>query len=222
MAKWHEDRSSKVDRFVRSTGAPALCRVLTVLAAHRKLNKEAAMKAAMRMEFVATLFSVLVGCLVASRPALAQQKTVKECQSAWQADKAGNQAKGITEKAYVDQCRAGVGSAATQPAATPAAPKPAPTVAAPVSPTSKPAVAPPAVKPAPAAATTLAGANQFSTEVQAKTRCPVDTVVWANPTSKIYHFSGHKDYGTTKEGAYMCEKDAIGQGVRAARNEKHP
>jgi hypothetical protein len=174
------------------------------------------------MEFVATLSAVLAGCLAASSPAFAQQKTVKECQSAWQADKPGNQAKGITEKAYVDQCRAGAGSAAIRPAATPAAAKPAPTVAAPVAPASKPAVAPPAVKPAPAAATTLAGANQFSTEVQAKTRCPVDIVVWANPTSKIYHFSGHKDYGTTKEGAYMCEKDAIVQGVRAARNEKYP
>jgi hypothetical protein len=67
----------------------------------------------MRMEFVATLSAVLAGCLAASSPAFAQQKTVKECQSAWQADKPGNQAKGITEKAYVDQCRAGAGSAAT-------------------------------------------------------------------------------------------------------------
>ena len=43
-----------------------------------------------------------------------------------------------------------------------------------------------------------------------------------NLDSKIYHFSGHKDYGHTKEGAYMCEKDALGQGIRAAKNEKHP
>src|SRR5216683_1575274 len=105
----------KMDRFVRSTGAAARCRVLAVLAAHRKPNKEAAM----RMEFVATLSAVLAGCLAASSPAFAQQKTVKECQSAWQADKPGNQAKGITEKAYVDQCRAGAGSAASRPAATP-------------------------------------------------------------------------------------------------------
>jgi hypothetical protein len=47
-------------------------------------------------------------------------------------------------------------------------------------------------------------------------------VVWANLDSKVYHFSGNKNYGTTKEGAYMCEKDALGQGVRAAKNEKHP
>ena len=49
-----------------------------------------------------------------------------------------------------------------------------------------------------------------------------DTVVWANLGSKIYHFSGHKDYGNTKTGAYMCEKDTAAAGIRAAKNEKHP
>ena len=48
------------------------------------------------------------------------------------------------------------------------------------------------------------------------------TVVWANLNSKIYHFSGHKDYGNTKSGAYMCELDATTQGMRAAKNEKRP
>ena len=38
-------------------------------------------------------------------------KTVKECRAEWRANKAANQAKGITEKAYVDECRA-AGSAA--------------------------------------------------------------------------------------------------------------
>ena len=46
--------------------------------------------------------------------------------------------------------------------------------------------------------------------------------MWANLDSRIYHFSGNKNYGNTKEGAYMCEKDALGQGIRAAKNEKHP
>jgi hypothetical protein len=47
-------------------------------------------------------------------------------------------------------------------------------------------------------------------------------VVWANLDSKIYHFTGYKEYGKTKAGAYMCEQDATGQGMRAAKNEKHP
>jgi hypothetical protein len=48
------------------------------------------------------------------------------------------------------------------------------------------------------------------------------TVVWANLDSKIYHFSGNKTYGQTKAGAYMCERDAMAQGMRAAKNEKRP
>ncbi len=66
------------------------------------------------------------------------------------------------------------------------------------------------------------GANQYTTEAQAKARCGSGTVVWANLKSKIYHFAGHKDYGNTKEGAYMCERDATSEGMRAAKNEKHP
>jgi hypothetical protein len=173
----------------------------------------------MRTTLVAILGLALTGLLAASSPVLAQQKTEKACKAEWQANKADNQAKGVTEKAYVDQCRS-AGAAATPPA-TPATAKPAPTVAAPA-PATKPATPPPVVKPAPTAATTPAGANEFSSEAQAKARCPTDTVVWANLKSKIYHFAGHKDYGNTKEGAYMCEKDATGQGIRAAKNEKHP
>jgi hypothetical protein len=49
----------------------------------------------------------LARMLAASSPALAQQKTVKMCQEEWRANKAANQANKITEKAYVEQCRAG-------------------------------------------------------------------------------------------------------------------
>src|SRR6202045_2880377 len=99
------------------------------------------------------LCSALTGYWVAQSPALAQQKTVKACQAEWQANKTDNQAKGITEKAYVEQCRAG--SAAATPAATPAAAKPAPTATSPA-PAAKPAPTPAAAtpsKPPPAAAT---------------------------------------------------------------------
>jgi hypothetical protein len=67
-----------------------------------------------------------------------------------------------------------------------------------------------------------AATAQFANEAQAKSHCPGDTVVWVNLSSKIYHFSGSKDYGTTKRGAYMCEKETASAGVRAAKNEKHP
>jgi hypothetical protein len=147
-------------------------------------------------------------CLMAlaSTAAFAQQKSVKQCTEEWQKNKADNQAKGITEKAYVAQCRNG--GAAAQPTAAPA---PAPT-----------ATPSPAAAPKPTIAAAPSGANQFASEAQAKSRCPSDTVVWVNTNSKVYHFSGHKDYGNTKKGAYMCEKDATTAGDRAAKNEKHP
>jgi len=164
----------------------------------------------------------------AAAPA-AGQKTAKVCRPEWQSNKAANQAGGITEKAYVDKCRAG------EAVALPAAPAPAPTMANPAAapavapggkqpPASPASVSPPAARPAaaPAAAPAATGANEFTAEAQAKARCPTDTVVWANLNSKVYHFSGTRNYGTTKEGAYMCEKDAQAQGVRAAKNEKHP
>jgi hypothetical protein len=226
---------------------------------------------------LATLACMIV-VLGLSSPAWAEPKTVKACQEEWRANKADNQVKGVTEKAYVTQCRAGVAS--TQPASTPApAPSavapapvktakacrdewqankagyqaakitektyigkcrageavalpntpaatstpaaPAPTAAAPAPAPAAPAPAP-GVKPSQTAAPPPAGADQFQTEAQAKSHCPAELVVWANLTSKIYHFAGHKRYGTTKSGAYMCETEATTHGFRASKTEKRP
>jgi hypothetical protein len=150
------------------------------------------------------------------------QKTAGACRDEWRANKAANQANGITEKAYVAQCRTGAAPAQTTAAPAPAtapAPAPAPTASAPPS--------RPLPSPAPAAgsATTPGnpvGANQFSTEAQAKFRCPTGTVVWVNLKSKVYHFSGTRFYGNTEHGAYMCESDTSAEGMRAAKNETHP
>src|SRR5215475_7868093 len=219
------------------------------------------------MRVIVGIASAIVGVSLLILPAVAQQKTVRACQAEWRANKDANQAQGITEKAYVAQCRAG---AATTTTAAPVAPPPAAggqktvracqaewrankdanqargitekayvaqcrtggTVAAPA-----PAPAPPPVRttaPAPApsappptanarpATTTPTGAYQYATEGQARMRCFAGTVVWANTNSNIYHFSGYKDYGNTKAGAYMCETDATNQGMRASKNEKHP
>jgi hypothetical protein len=151
----------------------------------------------------------------------AAQKTAKACRDEWRANKADNQAKGVTEKAYVTQCRAG--TAAAQPAP---APEKKTTSAPPPAPAPTPAQTPPpsrsTTQAAPPAATVPTGANQYSTEAQAKARCGTGTVVWANLDSKVYHFASYKNYGTTKSGAYMCERDATSQGMRASKNEKHP
>jgi hypothetical protein len=59
-------------------------------------------------------------------------------------------------------------------------------------------------------------------ETDVKARCPTDTVVWVNSTSKVYHFNENRFYGNTKNGAYMCERDAVAAGMRPPKNEKHP
>jgi hypothetical protein len=157
------------------------------------------------------------------------QKTAGACRDEWRANKAANQANGITEKAYVAQCRGGTAPTQTTaaPAAPPApAPSTAPTTPAPAptasAPPSKPLPTPaPAAGPAPNPGNPV-GANQFSTEAQAKYRCPTGTVVWVNLKSKVYHFSGTRFYGNTEHGAYMCESDTSAEGMRAAKNETHP
>jgi hypothetical protein len=164
-------------------------------------------------------------------------KTAKYCTAEWRADKVGMQARGVTEKAYVEQCKAGgampsatapepkpTAAAPTPsrpaPTATQAAPAPAPQKPAPTT-TAAPAPAPAQQPPASKGDSTLE-AGQFADETSAKARCPSDTVVWVNLPSKIYHFAGTKSYGTTKRGAYMCEKEAIAAEDRASKTEKHP
>jgi hypothetical protein len=44
--------------------------------------------------------------------------------------------------------------------------------------------------------------------------------VWVNLDSKVYHYSGTRYYGNTKNGKYMSEADAIKAGYTAAKNEK--
>ena len=64
--------------------------------------------------------------------------------------------------------------------------------------------------------------SEYSTEAEARAHCPSDLVVWANTKSKVYHFAGTRNYGKTKQGAYMCQKDSDSLGFRAAKNEKPP
>ena len=65
-------------------------------------------------------------------------------------------------------------------------------------------------------------AGQLSSEADAEAHClSGTTVVWMNTKSGIYHFAGSRDYGHTKQGAYMCRPDADKVG-RAAKNEKAP
>ena len=153
-------------------------------------------------------------------------KTAKACTEEWRADKASFQAKGISERAYVAACRAGTEATPT------VAPAPAPTTTTTAPPPPAPPPAPTASRPSaePPYGTTQrgpstgspSGAGEYATEAQAKASCLEDTVVWVNLRSKIYHFAGTHNYGNTKDGAYMCERDTAAQGMRAAKNEQHP
>ena len=75
----------------------------------------------MRLFSVAmTAAAVAIATAMAS-PASAQGKTVKACQEEWRANRADFKAKGISEKAYVAQCRGGAATAQPAPTATPPA-----------------------------------------------------------------------------------------------------
>jgi hypothetical protein len=159
-------------------------------------------------------FSALVGLFSMPTAPLAQQKTVKQCDEEYKANKAEIQKSGRLKKDFMAECR---GASTVAPAEVPGAPA-KPAAATPVLP-------PPGAKPAPAAPAATgkpSSATLFATEAEAKSHCPSDTVVWANLKTSIYHFSGTHNYGNTKSGAYMCEKDTAAAGIRPAKNEMHP
>ena len=74
----------------------------------------------MRANFVISICCAVLGVIsLSAASTFAQQKTAKACTEEWRANKAANQAAGITEKDYVAKCKGG--------AATATAPKEAPT-----------------------------------------------------------------------------------------------
>jgi len=132
--------------------------------------------------FVTAACAALVcfGALV--QPASAEQKTAKQCNDEWAADRAAIQASGKTKRAFIAECR-GVPLAA--------APKPG-----------------------------ALEKGQFATEAEAKASCPTDTVVWVNLRSGVYHLNGSRNYGQTKQGAYMCEQESVTAGFHPPKGAK--
>ena len=121
---------------------------------------------------------MVLAVIALSPSAFAQQKSAAACAAEWRANKAANQTAGKTEKAYVAECRSGTAPTATTPTAALA-----PTAAAPARPTP--------AKPAPTrTSATPAGADEFSTEAEAKARCPgansVHSMGW-DCSALVYH-----------------------------------
>jgi hypothetical protein len=178
-----------------------------------------------------SIWSVLAACGVAAVVAFSSAptyaKTVKECDAEYTANKAAIKAAGQKKADYVAACRAGTAAPVATPAAAPAVPAPAPAAAPATAPAATPTVGAsppmaPAAAPAKPRVAAPTGAGGFAADAQAKAHCPTDTVVWVNTKSGVYHFAGTHNYGTTKQGTYMCEADAKAAGDRAAENEKHP
>ncbi len=172
----------------------------------------------MKTQILTLTSVVIIGAFaLSSAQAQAPQQRMKECATEWNALKTANQTQGKTYRDFQKECLAKGASA--QPAA-PAATTSQATTPATTTPTPPPPAATKRAPAAKAAATAPAATGQFKTEAEAKGHCPSDTVVWVNLNSKIYHYSANKSYGTTKSGAYMCEKDTTSAGFRASKAEK--
>jgi hypothetical protein len=63
-----------------------------------------------------------------------------------------------------------------------------------------------------------ASLSLFNIEGQAQRHCPSDVVVWLNLPTRIYHWKGMRWYGHTKNGAYVCKREADENGSRGTFN----
>jgi hypothetical protein len=61
--------------------------------------------------------------------------------------------------------------------------------------------------------------DKFVSESQAQQHCPTDVVVWLNIPTMIWHYKGQRWYGNTKNGAYVCEKEAAASGARSTKRD---
>jgi hypothetical protein len=171
------------------------------------------MNTSFRVALSALLFAGALG--LASTGPVQAQSVMKQCGDDWKAAKENNTTNGMKWPEFLKQCRVQKEGAAAPAAAPVAAPAAAP---APIAPAPVQTYAP---KPKPMQAALPTGAGQFASEAEARGRCGSGAVVWVNTKGKshTYHYSGSRWYGTTKQGAYMCEADAGAAGYHASKSK---
>jgi len=62
------------------------------------------------------------------------------------------------------------------------------------------------------------GPALFNSEQKAQAHCPNDVVVWLNIPTGVLHSKGQRWYGRTKNGAFVCQGEALRAGDRGTRN----
>jgi hypothetical protein len=62
--------------------------------------------------------------------------------------------------------------------------------------------------------------NQFPTELAAQEFCKSNRVVWVNLKNKKYYSNRAMQYGRSKNGAYMCAKEARSAGFSRSTAER--
>jgi hypothetical protein len=60
--------------------------------------------------------------------------------------------------------------------------------------------------------------QQYPTRAAAEEHCPGEVVVWVDLATRIYYYRGQDRYGSTAQGAYLCQRDVKGGGYRPNRS----